>query len=637
MNFTKKVAALCLAVAGFVSVNAQTAFYEEDFGAGIPAGWTSEDAAQVGAVWEWCDDASQGIGAGCVDNWATYSDQHGDFAASTADNGFMVMDSDGLGSIAANHIARLTAAPVDCSAQTAVWVKFEALIGVFGNTTTDLAVLRVSNNGGTDWTEYNLWDIAAGNTGNEAGSIRWSVNPSIRLVDISDVAAGQSEVLVQWEWEGNYEYYYLLDDVQLYDSDPSTLFLPANDLQVNSNFFAIAPSAQWPLAQAETFNFLADVQNNGLNDATGVSLNVTVTDDGNNVLYTDDLAYGLIEADSIVENVPFTGTGFLPTALGQHNIAYTITSDSTDEVADNNIVSNSFLMTDTLFAKEVGATRDVFPAAANWDAGEPTSWAYGNVFHIINANDEFIRTAQFSLTGADVAGNDVLAAVYKWTADDNADTNMDASERELLGFAQYTIQGTETAADLITLPVYTFLGDPIALEDNTDYAVVLEFNASDDQTNISFGASEGFDYGATIFLSTENGAPRYASVLGINGDLTTEAYSTVGFGTDIVPVVRMSTGEPITVSVDETLPADNLINIYPNPVADVLNVNVDFTANQEAVYMNIYDATGRVVGSKTLENVDATTVSFPTTNLAAGNYFLQVITAEGVRSLNFVK
>ena len=85
-------------------------------------------------------------------------------------------------------------------------------------------------------------------------------------LDISATAAGQSDVLVQWSWTGNYEYYWLMDDYALYDSDPSQLFLPANDMQVNENFFAIAPYAQWPVSQTFNMNFLADVENNRVLD-----------------------------------------------------------------------------------------------------------------------------------------------------------------------------------------------------------------------------------------------------------------------------------------------------------------------------------------------------------------------------------
>jgi hypothetical protein len=318
MKSTLHLLAFLLAIAVLpFTLSAQNAVWTEDFSdGGIPAGWTSMDASNNGGAWTWCDDPVDANGAGCVVNWADYQDQHGPFASTTATNGFMVMDSDFLGGLAnPPHIVRLTSAPIDCSALSEVWVKSESLIGVWEYATTDNAVMRVSTDG-VNWTAFNLFDIAPGQSGNEPGSIRWTLNPGFAVTDISAIAAGESTVYLQWSWTGNYEYYWLLDDVVLYDADPTPLFFAAHDMQVNTDFFAVAPNLIWPLEMVEPFGFLADISNQGIVTQSNVSLNLTIEDPNGNVVFTEDLSL-----TALLPPTPQRKTFPLPELLSLRNSA----------------------------------------------------------------------------------------------------------------------------------------------------------------------------------------------------------------------------------------------------------------------------------------------------------------------------
>ena len=617
-----------------VALQAQTPFYTNDFSDGaLPSGWTTDDLAGQGVTWSWCGDPDN-AGAGCVANWDVYVNQHGTFASTTADNGFVLVDSDAAGSLPANHQAVLTSSAFDFSAESEVWVKFESLLGVFDNPTLGFVFLQVSTDG-ANWTNYDVYDIAPGNTGNEPGSIRWTLNPQLALIDISADAAGQSTVYLRWFWEGNYEYYWLLDDLEIYGEDPTAIFFPANDLRVNSNFFAIAPNAMWPLAQAETFGFLADVENVGLVDQTNVNLNITLTDlADNSVVYTEDMDYGTIPADSLVENMLFPNAGYMPTDLTVYEGVYTITSDSTDENPDNNTQTFQFLMTDTLYAKENGATRPVYPAAANWNAGDPRSWAYGNLFYVVDATDLFARTVSFSVLGdADNAGESIQVRLYKWV-DADGDEDIQSTERTFLGVVAYTIQGDEAVEDIITMPITDVTGAPIALESNTQYLAIIEYETSS-QTEIWFGASEDFDYGAMNFRSGELGAPRYAGALGIAGSLADETYSTLGFGFDIVPVVRLSVGSALGVGTVNVLSEDNKVAVFPNPATDKVNLSMELTQNFDQVQVSLLDLSGKVLETRSLQNVQEATETFRVSELPAGSYILQINTEAGNRNVPF--
>ncbi|MBR9922670.1 MAG: T9SS type A sorting domain-containing protein [Bacteroidetes bacterium] len=630
--FTKKATTLLLLVAAFAfAAQAQTAFYSEDFSAeGIPSGWMSEDETLQGGEWTWCDDPNQGVGDGCVVNWANYSDQHEDgFYAETADNGFLVMDSDALGGLPIDHVVNLTTEAIDCSGQTEVWAKFEGLIGVFGLPAIENAVLEVSNNG-TDWTSYTVFpnvDIAT----------RWSENPEISIIDISADAAGEATVYVRWSWTGNYEYYWLLDDFQLYDADPSIIFIPPNDMRVNSNFFATAPNTQWPLSQTEQFGFLADIENVGALDQSGVSLNVTITDPNADVVYTEDLDYGDIEVDSLAENVLFDGDGFTPDMMGTYNGTYTVSQTETDDNPDNNVQTFNFTMTDTLWAKHTNYVDATRPADANWeDPAEGWSWAYGNEYYCVDGGDLYIRTITFAVEESDGgSGNAVFLKVYTWE-DDNADGLVNPDERgDAIGLATYTTTGSEDRTTPITLPITSILGEPIKLEDDTRYLAVIEYITDVPGDELLFGVSSENDYSAQIFRSEELGMARYASVLGINGDLEVEDYSTVGFGGDLVPAVAISIGT-IESATENILSEENVINLFPNPAQDFLTIDLDLVENHDRVNLYVMDVTGKLVQSLELENIRSQQIEMNLNNITSGTYFLQVVTENGVRTESFM-
>lgn len=634
MKSTLHFLALLLAIAVLpYTLPAQNVVWNEDFSDGsIPAGWTSQDASGNGGIWTWCDDPIDANGAGCVVNWADYQDQHGPFASATATNGFMVMDSDFLGGLAnPPHIVRLTTAPIDCSSLSEVWVKSENLIGVWEYTTTDNAVLRVSTDG-VNWTAYNLFDIAPGMSGNEPGSIRWTLNPGFAVTDISAVAAGQSTVYLQWSWTGNYEYYWLLDDVVLYDADPTSLFFAAHDMQVNNDFFAVAPNLIWPLEMVEPIGFLADISNQGLITQSNVSLNLTIEDPNGNVVFTEDLLYGSITPDSIAQNVPFAGT-FEPAELGVYTGTYTVSADSTDLNPDNNSQVFEFLMSDTLFAKENGINLVTRPADDSWDVGEAWSWAYGNYYYVTNANDQVFKHVFFAIAAeASQAGENLSVNIYKWT-DTNADEQADPGERTLAAQMLYTIEGDEIGEDIIALPVTTLLGETVALEDNTQYLVMVEYSTDVEGTTIEMGMSDAVDYGAMIFRTGLDGAPRYGSFLGINTPLDEEPYSSLGFGWDLVPAVSISFGEPS--SVREEILLDASLSVFPNPANSQVTLGMHFHETMKNVTIQLFDINGKLLETRRMDNVKNQDVNFNAQSLTPGSYFMKVTTEKGTRTATF--
>ncbi len=199
----------------------QIIYFAEDFADGdLPAGWVNEDPSGNGALWTYCSDPAAGQGGGvtggCPALWDDGLNAQGPFSATTASNGFVTMDSDLVGNIATNHLSQLTTPGINLSSASRVIVSFQSQIGVFTEDAQDNALLRVSIDAGQNWTTYTIYPGLV--TGAPAPPIvRWSNNPTYSQIDITAVAAGEGNVILQWQWNGNFEFLWNLDDVVVSD------------------------------------------------------------------------------------------------------------------------------------------------------------------------------------------------------------------------------------------------------------------------------------------------------------------------------------------------------------------------------------------------------------------------------------
>ena len=216
---------------------------------------------------------------------------------------------------------------------------------------------------------------------------------------------------------------------------------------------------------------------------------------------------------------------------------------------------------------------------------------------------------------------------------------MDPDERTPVAFHVYEITGDETIDNLITVPLRNFPDNtegPIDLDDDQAYALMIEYTTNDEIDFVMAGAV--IDYAAMSFRSELDGIPagfgRYAYLLGINGDLTTEAYSSAGFVTPIAPTVRLNI-TPI-VGVDETLDEANIIEVSPNPADNKINLRIDLVEMHPNVNARILDVNGRLIMDQPYENVQNEMLQIDVSNYASGAYFLHFITEHGVRTERFI-
>ncbi len=594
------------------SLNAQ--IFSEDFDGGLPMDWTASqmDGSAVNASSNWIYSTTGPQGPFDI----------GIITSTTAGNGFMIFDSD-LNCDGPQDVW-LISPSFDASGFDDVVVSFEHYYRRFN----DQIFLEVSVDGGTNWTEYELYPDLVNN------DFAGATNPVVSNTPISSIAANQPDVIIAFRFfssEGC-AYSWQIDDVIVTDVDPTPLF----DMRTNTNFFAIPPSINTPGSQVDEIGFLCDIENIGQLDATGVSLNMNITNNTSGaVVHDQDLDYGTVPAGFIDENRIFPDRFTPPTDENVvYDAVYSVSMDSTDLVPGNNQIAFQFAISDSVFAKEFNIT-----TAGGPPGSDVVSWSLANHFYVPNGDGFVCSSALFSIGNATAsAGGNVNVYLYEWE-DINDDGIAQSGERDgtvggmIVANSSYIIQANDTDVQLVLENWNPSPDDQVRLKDDTHYILSVETSPPAGATEYVTIAGDGaWDYTAMTFLNDSLNTERYGSFwntseIGTSADLTQVIFA---------PRIRMHVTPEVMVAVDNQLDDENIVNVFPNPVREEMNLELDFVESFDEVNIKITDMAGKEILVQNLSNVDQQTSQINTSNFAQGTYTLQVITPNGVRTKRFV-
>lgn len=623
VQFSTKSMLSILCLFAFLGItNAQDTLLYETFNGEIPADWTNVEVVgngQPSSVWI-----------------HTTSGPAGPFAtdplnSSTAGNGWIVFDSDLNCNDPQGQDAWLISPALDASGLEVVFLSFETYYRSFN----DQPKIRV----GTDLNDLASWgaiEVFPGIEANEFGGLvdgDPSLNPQEIDINLSEFAAGESTFYFAFQFEsssstangGNLTgcgYSWQVDDVVVVDVD----LRPANDMQVNQ-FHAVPPNAQVPASQVSPFGFIADVANVGSEDQSNATLSMTIND-GSSDVFTDELNYAAVASDSTAENV-FFDNEFTPPA--EANVTYTGTyalalDGVEDENPGNNEQTFQFTVTDTLFAKDPGTGLfTVLPADDN-------DFRFGNVFYVPNGDGLNARYVSFLLGNpGDLGGTSVTTYLYEWDGAGGEDFTLTEDEiGDAIAFNFYEINGSEDG--LITIPVS--LDDEFPpLKDDHYYIIVVEFAPDDDDTENRLVASSDIDYtGMNFYQDSVQNADRYAVALDVGN---VNEYSLVGFGFDVIPVVRLSISSTDVAAEDQFLPTNSL-RVFPTITDQEVWAEINLEDKADVLDITLVSANGAILRNIELDNIRQDKIRFDVSQLATGNYYLRLTTEEGLRSKPFM-
>lgn len=177
-----------------IAAGTATALFE-NFASGIPTGWTVED---------------RGIGGGAASTWTT-ANPGGRTAIPPIASPFLIVDSRAAGP-AAEQDERLTSPVLDLSNSTSVTLEFDAFFFWFS--------------GGDD--ERGDVDVISSLTGNQPVNVfRYengsSANPNHRTLEITNQAAGVSNVQIQFRYDsGAFDNWWMVDNVEVTRAFPAS-------------------------------------------------------------------------------------------------------------------------------------------------------------------------------------------------------------------------------------------------------------------------------------------------------------------------------------------------------------------------------------------------------------------------------
>lgn len=594
-------------------------------------GWTSNILffSESDSTWQWRygGDASRGLGA-------NQSALGPDFFihSETAVDGAMLFDGDYYTTLGDEpgqqfHLCELISPVIDLTAaEKPLALSFHQLAWL-GNTafnapstadgTRFINSFSYSTNGGDTWSAPQginpyLTPVTSAN-GNQLPP--YDHREYFPLPDLE----GVTEFRIKFTWAGDF-YFWVLDDIALEQR-------PDSDLRINSSFYARFPNMQTPASQLTDIPLQCDLHNIGSQNASVVTRSFRFAETNNNTPFftTEESVAEVLAVNELFENQPFEA--LLPSSSipgsGSYKGTYSASHVEPDQRPENDEVRWAFEVTDSTFAKEAGFTRDIAPV-------EDVEYTYGNCFYVPKGEGLYARYVSFAVSNPVPLANfsrSVNVILHEWAGDLNGNDTADPEELQEIAVNLYPFNGTE-GLDMITLPV-SFEGSGVPLKDSTYYIVSVRYN--DPTPPLLFMlASDTIDYTATVAAhnSSPGLVPQYASVLDVGNDGT---FSLLGFGYDIVPVVRLHIGDsPILASRTELAETRAGFKVSPNPADAFFQVELtgDFIAKEGQILVS--DGSGKTVIDMKIKDSGNKSFTFAVQNLPSGWYTVRLKTAEGV-------
>ena len=633
----KKSLLTMLALAGIVSVNAQTSLYSENFetttGVALPTGWTQTTNATDGGWRSANPTTNYGATTGLSSSYFTVP-------ALTGSTRSLGTNDDGCN---CDKSADVLASPsINCSGQSTVFLSFDYYYYEASYQGYDeVLTLKVSNNGGTSYTTV----------GTISGAGAWTNT----VIDISSVAANQSNVKISLTYDdggaGNaaaWLYGAVIDNFNVYapaQRDMAALSLNMYAYTANNTPASLSGSMKNFGGAAVTsmdLNYKVDngavvTQNlTGLNIAPLASYNYnhgtpwTPTTTGNHTvkLWASNINGG---SDSNNSNDTVSFTTYTCSQVEQRVMLYEGFSSSTcGPCAAANPALHTLLVNNNVNmpGSKVAAVKYQmdYPAPGNDPAytaecdtrhtfygvqGIPEGVIDGGLFyqgHPAGLDQSLIDDATATPAPVKVTATaSYNGNVINVTGSVSSYANINGNNKILIALVEDQI----TSADA---------NHGVQSNGETDwYEVMRKMAGGTSGTNIgnmTDGGNYPFNVNTTItgYTGAGTGTPKIftdlskmTAVVWVQ-DLTSKVVYQAGFA-DIV------------TSVEDKESTLSTLDIYPNPSID--NTNIKFTLkNSNSVVINVYNMMGELVYSQNNGTLPAgvNQVSINTVNFASGMY-----------------
>ncbi|MDD3741115.1 MAG: T9SS type A sorting domain-containing protein, partial [Bacteroidales bacterium] len=455
-----------------------------------------------------------------------------------------------------------------------------------------------------DWTQFEIHsDLEV----NDATG-----NPTLVMVNITTIAAGQATVYLRFRYIGEWDYAWMVDDISMFEAPDYDVAL--QQARVNfwpeyinygySGFYGLVPQEQINGVGAPVF-FTGVIKNYGSQTVTPI-LTAKVFDSESTELFSDTALFAAPIAVEEFDTVSTSGDGltyyfFDPAEVGEYHFTLDASIDGqTDENLANNSLEYVTWITDNEYAHDQGNV------SGSWSTCNYTDGC--NDGDIIGVTYPFFVSTQFNsidfyVSSLTEVGTGYVAKLMIW--DD----------------------GSEAWAEVASSTYYSI--------DSEEQVGVMHSVTMTDAYNIEVPEGDFVEILAAVEFYTNSGANEWR--FGIDGTVPTSGWETwmyfMGdqwyyYGGTHVPIIRMNVGEPNSVN---NISTDTDVTIYPNPTDGIITVG-----NVEGASIEIINIMGQVVktvnSSYEVNNIDLS-------NFANGTYFVKVVKGSNVSTskINLVK
>lgn len=610
--------------------NSQTPLYNFDFKGGFQ-GWISNSiecggSASDNAEWIWVDN---GRIEGTLSNFGLMDSR-------TPENGIVILNSDlldnngdvnniGNGDCPAPQVSELISPPLDFSDHDSVILSFNQLyfrfLGYYNEgknidySDSTATFVGVSVDGQETWEEIPI------NT--DLNIFRATQNYESELtLDISEYAAGESEVHVRFLWQGDY-YVWALDDIRfygsrLYDLDISEFKYPVSNFET--------PQVQFV---NDTMRFEANVVNLSPKPVDSAYLYVTVraNEGEDRTVYFEDstLIQNLTFNDTVEVQLPnyFVPENFEP---GSYAFIYRLVNVKRPEEVNmaNNVRADVMIVSENRFRKTDRGDSFGMPMEADY--------MVGNYFKISpNVQERLlldnINFSAFGRDGRPLAGKEV--AVYLLKIDDDVDENLEnwnftaalENKKSIAGIGSYifTSQDDESqdleerivVKDLVDLDSYS---DEIVLEPGGRYIALIEYTENAAKEIIH-------ELGQRVVYYPISYPEQWNTMVYSGGQ-----WYVNGFGAQYVAIIDIDVRMELTSTKEEL--TEQEVRIFPNPATDYVQIQLDLDRAQN-VDVFLTDVSGKILKMNHHSKLYSDLLKVDVTSVPAGTYFLNVTTEEG--------
>lgn len=497
----------------------------------------------------------------------------------TVSNGFFIIDSDAAGASATQNARIEIAAPIDLTNQDHILLTFENAAQSF----TDKRTIEVSGDNGVSWTEF----VVSSDTNH---ILYATENPSTFTIDISNVAGGQSQVLVAFIYEGGNDHFWAIDDVKIIEKEE-------NDLQLDQIYFGQTGASGQRLAYYEIpdysfgiTEFSAIVSNQGSNPQNNI---VAVLNINNGQILDTVFLTSIGPRD--VDTLDFDST-LVHYSFNEDLVHVKVYSDSLEMIVANNedfvtLVNQDFHIlsrTNEEFGSGIYNYGNEFEAGLEFDGINPPSGPCVGAYVKVDCLTEgltmplcYLRMYEFDTV------NDVF--VYLTSSYDFILTSAQVNSCSYIYF-------------------------------NFDQGISQDVNKRYLVTAGSYG-----DGGETNdFVITSAGVPETNSAYFRDWSLGAEFYYI-----ELKPIIKLYF---YSESIDEQSSITSISN-FPNPVFTTTTIEYE-TSQSEEFSLEVIDINGRQVHTQSLgkRNPGKHLIEFDASKLPSGTYIYSIGNENGKAS-----